>query len=375
MREVGVALGERSYGITIGSGVIAKSEWWDANAPEAVIAIVTDQRVGPLYLETVASALERQGKRVVRIVIDAEEAHKDWASLDAIVEALLRAHCDRHVLIVALGGGVIGDLAGFAAACYLRGVAYIQVPTTLLAQVDSSVGGKTGINHRRGKNMIGAFYQPRAVLVDVATLASLPRREFVAGLAEVIKHGAVADALYLGSVERELDALLAHDERALIGTIARSCEIKAAVVAGDEREAGRRAILNFGHTFGHAIEAGLGFGVWLHGEAVAAGMVQAAQLSSRVGSLEQAEVARLVELIVRAGLPDAAPDLGAARWLELMALDKKSASGAPRFVLLRGLGEAYVAAVDEAPLAAVLAATATVPLGAAQRFARAGAAA
>lgn len=369
MRGVSVALEERSYLISLGAGVLCDRLWWQANAPEAVVAVITDRRVARHYLEPLVSSLEALGKRVVPIVIEGGEARKDWSSLDALFEALLRARCDRHVLVVALGGGVIGDLAGFAAASYLRGVAFIQVPTTLLAQVDSSIGGKTGINHPLGKNMIGAFYQPRAVLIDVATLSSLSERQFAAGMAEVIKHGAVASEPYLATLEDRLDALLAREPATLIDLIAQSCEIKAAVVAADERESGRRAILNFGHTFGHAIEAGLGFGVWLHGEAVAAGMVQAARLSVDQGTLGAREAARLSELIGRCGLPRVAPDLGEARWLELMALDKKAAGGAPRFVLLNGIGHAYVGAVDEAIVRGVLTASATLALETARALA------
>jgi 3-dehydroquinate synthase len=367
VRSIDVALGERSYAITLGSGILTLRSWWQAVARENTIAIVSDQRVAPHYLEQLSTVLRQLGRRVVPVVVAAGEPEKNWGTLDAIHGALLGAGCDRHTLIVALGGGVIGDLAGFAAATYQRGVPFVQVPTTLLAQVDSSIGGKTGINHALGKNMVGAFYQPRAVLIDVATLATLPARELAAGMAEVIKHAAVADESYLTRVEKCLDQLLDGDGELLIDVIARSCEIKAEVVAADERESGRRAILNFGHTFGHAIEAGLGYGTWLHGEAVACGMVQGAHLSRQVGSLAAADVARLEALLDRCRLPVRAPDLGIERWLELMARDKKAAEGAPRFVLLRGLGDAYVEPVAAEIVREVLLATASVPVSAALR--------
>ncbi len=266
------------------------------------------------------------------------EENKRWETLNIIFNALLENACDRDTLLFALGGGVVGDMTGFAASCYLRGVPFVQIPTTLLAQVDSSVGGKTGINHPLGKNMIGAFYQPQLVICDLNTLKTLPHRELSAGLAEVIKYGPIADMAFFEWLEANMDLLLAMDMDALAHAVKRSCEIKAHVVGQDERESGIRAILNFGHTFGHAIEAGLGFGVWLHGEAVGCGMVMAAHLSQRLGLVEMAFVHRLTVLISRAGLPIRGPALGAARYLELMRVDKKAKGGEIRFVLIDGPG-------------------------------------
>ena len=272
---------------------------------------------------------------------DGEQA-KDWRTLERVFDALLAARCGRDTVIVALGGGVVGDLAGFAAAVYQRGVPFIQVPTTLLAQVDSSVGGKTAINHPRGKNMVGAFHQPLAVISDTSTLDTLPERELRAGLAEVIKHGLILDRVFTDWLDANLPALLAREPRALAHAVRRSCELKAQVVAADERETGLRAILNFGHTFGHAFEAGVGYGEWLHGEAVAAGMVMAAELSVRAGTLPRTDATRVHELLARAGLPVAGPALAAERILELMQVDKKAAAGRIRFVLLSAIGAAEV---------------------------------
>jgi 3-dehydroquinate synthase len=259
-----------------------------------------------------------------------------------IFDALLTEKCDRKTTLVALGGGVIGDMTGFAAAAYMRGVPFIQVPTTLLAQVDSSVGGKTGINHPLGKNMIGAFYQPLAVVADTETLNSLPPRELSAGLAEVIKHGAIIDANFFEWIEQNIQKLVARDAAALAYAIQRSCEIKADVVRQDEREGGLRAILNFGHTFGHAIEAGLGYGEWLHGEAVGCGMVMAADLSHRLGYIDAQAKARVTALVQAAGLPTVAPDLGLERWVDLMEVDKKNEGGAIKFILLKPLGKTLI---------------------------------
>ena len=284
------------------------------------------------------------------------EAHKDWPTLNLIFDRLLAKGCDRHTVLFALGGGVVGDMTGFAAACYMRGVPFVQVPTTLLAQVDSSVGGKTAINHPAGKNMIGAFYQPQRVVCDLDTLRTLPARELRAGLAEVIKYGPIADAGFLDWIEARLDDLLAGDADALAHAVRRSCEIKAWVVGQDERESGLRAILNFGHTFGHAIESGLGYGQWLHGEAVACGMVMAAQLSVRLGLVPDALAARLQRLIERAGLPVRGPALGADRYLELMRVDKKAQAGEIRFVLVDEPGRAVLRAAPDALVREVLAA-------------------
>jgi shikimate kinase / 3-dehydroquinate synthase len=293
---------------------------------------------------------------VVEIVLPDGEEHKTWSSLMQVFDALLANKCDRKTTLVALGGGVIGDLTGFAAASYMRGVPFVQIPTTLLAQVDSSVGGKTGINHPLGKNMIGAFYQPRVVLADTATLDTLPARELSAGLAEVIKHGAILDAAFFDWIEQNIGKLVAREPAALAHAIARSCEIKAEVVRQDEREGGLRAVLNFGHTFGHAIEAGLGYGTWLHGEAVGCGMVMAADLSQRLGLVDAATVERVRALVKAAGLPAVAPDLGAERWIELMEVDKKNEGGAIRFILLKPLGSPSIASVPREVLLATLAA-------------------
>ena len=337
MESLSLALGSRSYPIHIGAGLIDRRELY-APYLHGSAAIVTNKVVAPLYLQRVRKALG--DVRSCEIVVEDGEQAKDWATLDRVFDALLAARIGRDGLVIALGGGVVGDLAGFAAATYQRGVPFLQVPTTLLAQVDSSVGGKTAVNHARGKNMIGAFHQPLAVIADLDTLDSLPDRELRAGLAEVIKHGAALDAAFLGWLEQNMKKLLARDRAALTHAIRRSCELKAAIVAEDERESGVRAVLNFGHTFGHAIETATGFGPWLHGEAVAAGMVMAARLSARAGYLPSADAARIEGLIKLAGLPTKAPRLAPERWRELMAVDKKAAGARVRFVLLHGLGHA-----------------------------------
>lgn len=353
-----VELGERSYPITIGPGLLddrallARHIGGDGGKA----AIVTNTTVAPLYLERVAAALRADGREVIEIVLPDGEEYKTWASLNLVYDALLAHKCDRKTTVVALGGGVIGDLAGFAASSYMRGVPFVQVPTTLLSQVDSSVGGKTGINHPLGKNMIGAFYQPRAVIADTSTLDTLPPRELAAGLAEVIKHGAILDAAYFDWIEANIGKLLAREPEAMAYAIARSCEIKAEVVRKDEREGGLRAVLNFGHTFGHAIEAGLGFGTWLHGEAVGCGMVMAADLSARLGLVDAATVERVRNLVKAAGLPTVAPDLGLERWIELMAVDKKNEGGAIKFILLKPLGGPSITTVPPEILEATLAA-------------------
>jgi 3-dehydroquinate synthase len=315
-----------------------------ANLKAPLVAIVSNDTVAPLYLSGLSGDLRSKGVRVTEIILRDGEEFKNWQTLNRIFDVLLENRCERATTIIALGGGVIGDLAGFAAASYQRGVPFIQVPTTLLAQVDSSVGGKTGINHPLGKNMIGAFYQPRLVLADTDTLKTLPDRELHAGLAEVIKYGLIRDLPFFEWLELNMDKLLARDTEALIYAIERSCANKADVVAEDEHEAGVRALLNLGHTFGHAIEAGLGYGNWLHGEAVAAGMVMAAELSRRMGWLADTDFARTVALLQRAGLPTQGPALGADRYLELMALDKKVAAGKLRLVLLRKIGEGVISA-------------------------------
>ncbi|HNQ56294.1 MAG: 3-dehydroquinate synthase [Rhodocyclaceae bacterium] len=347
MRTLTVALDARSYPIHIGAGLVARADLLLAHLKAPLAAIVSNETVAPLYLTGFASALRDQGVRVTEILLPDGEEHKNWQTLNRIFDALLENRCERATTIIALGGGVVGDLAGFAAATYQRGVPFIQLPTTLLSQVDSSVGGKTGINHPLGKNMIGAFYQPRLVLADTDTLKTLPERELSAGLAEVIKYGLIRDLAFFEWLEANMEKLRARDPEALTHAIECSCRNKAEVVAEDETETGVRALLNLGHTFGHAIEAGLGYGEWLHGEAVAAGMVMAAELSRRIGWLSQADVARTAALLRRAGLPVRGPVLGADRYMALMALDKKVASGKLRLILLEALGKGVIR--DDAP--------------------------
>lgn len=344
-----VELGERSYPIVIGRGLIDGGFDLSPYIKGSDCLIVSNDTVAPLYLEKVAAGLV--DKSVSRCELPDGEVHKTLSTMERILDTLVESGANRDTTIVALGGGVVGDIAGFAAACYLRGVAFIQIPTTLLAQVDSSVGGKTGVNHPGGKNFIGAFHQPQIVLIDTDTLYTLPERELKAGLAEVIKYGAICDVEFFAWLEENLDALLGKDAEAMAHAIKRSCELKAEVVAEDEREAGRRAILNFGHTFGHAIEHSLGYGEWLHGEAVAAGMVMAARLSG----LNVADTARLVNLIQRAGLPVEAPKIAGADWMRAMGMDKKVKNKTLRFVLLRALGDAYVSSeIDASRLANIV---------------------
>jgi 3-dehydroquinate synthase len=339
-----VELGSRSYPIHIGAGLIDEAALYAPHVRGRCAALVTNETVAPLYAERVEAALARAGAlRGPRIVLPDGEAFKDWQHLDNIFAALLEARADRASVLVALGGGVVGDMAGFAAAAYQRGIAHLQVPTTLLAQVDSSVGGKTAINHPLGKNMIGAFHQPAAVIADTATLASLPAREFAAGMAEVIKHGAIRDLEFLAWIEREAQALRRRDAEALSHAIRRSCEIKAAVVQADEREAGVRALLNFGHTFGHAIESAAGYGNWLHGEGVATGMALAARFSARLGRIPAADADRLVALLKRFELPVEPPKFPVDTWLEYMGRDKKNQGGRITLILLDRLGAAAVA--------------------------------
>ncbi len=340
MQTISVSLGARSYPIHIGAGLLGDARLYAPFAKGKRVAVVTNPVVAPLHLENLQRALEEAGAQSVPVLIEDGEQAKSWASLDRVIEALLAARLGRDALLVALGGGVVGDLAGFAAAVYQRGIPFIQVPTTLLAQVDSSVGGKTAINHPRGKNMVGAFHQPLAVIADVATLDTLPDRELRAGIAEVIKHGFILDLPFVAWLEANIEKLLARDRAALEYAVQRSCELKAQVVAADEREGGRRAILNFGHTFGHAIEAGAGYGEWLHGEAVGTGMLMAAELSARAGTLRRDDAERVKALIARAGLPLRGPKLAIERYLELMQVDKKTEAGKVRFILLDGLGRA-----------------------------------
>lgn len=335
-RTLTVDLGDRSYPIIIGSDLLASGFDLSAFLPGDDCLVVSNETVAPLYFEQFSACLG--DKKVVLAELPDGEAFKTVATAESVLDKLVASRANRDTTVIALGGGVVGDIAGFAAACYLRGVAFIQVPTTLLAQVDSSVGGKTGVNHPQGKNLIGAFHQPNLVLIDTATLETLPDRELRAGLAEVIKHGAMADAEFFGWLEGNMNELLSRDADALSYAITRSCEIKSAIVADDEREAGRRALLNYGHTFGHAIENSLGYGEWLHGEAVAAGMIMAATMSN----IEQSEQERLKNLIDAAGLPTVAPEVGAARLREAMFMDKKVKASKLRFVLLRSLGDAYL---------------------------------
>ena len=348
MRTLDVELGARRYPIHIGSGLLARPDLVLPYVSGTRVAIVTNATVAPLYLEAVSAAVGAH--QPLPIVLPDGEQYKTLDTLSRVVDAMLAGRCDRRTTIIALGGGVVGDLAGFAAACYQRGVPFIQIPTTLLAQVDSSVGGKTAVNHARGKNMIGAFYQPRAVIVDTDTLRTLSERELRAGVAEVIKYGLIRDAEFFGWLEANLDRVLARDAGALGYVIERCCRHKADVVAADETETGIRAILNFGHTFGHAIETTLGYGAWLHGEAVAVGMVMAAEVSRRLGTLSAADVARIERLLARAGLPLRLPAaLETGRLLEAMAVDKKVADGKLRLVLLQGIGGAVI--TDQVPAA------------------------
>jgi 3-dehydroquinate synthase len=353
--RVEIQLGERSYPILIGSGLLGEPGHFDAVPAASAALIVSNTTVAPLYAQALRETLAGRFQAVHVLELPDGEAHKDWPTLNLIFDALLGHGCDRKTVLFALGGGVVGDMAGFAAASYMRGVPFVQVPTTLLAQVDSSVGGKTAINHPLGKNMIGAFYQPRLVLCDLSTLATLPARELSAGLAEIIKYGPIYDMDFFDWIEAHIDALTARDPAALAHAVRRSCEIKAAVVGQDERETGLRAILNFGHTFGHAIEAGLGYGEWLHGEAVGCGMVLAARLSQRLGGVDEAFVQRLSALVERAGLPVVAPALGADRYLELMRIDKKSEAGEIRFVVIDRPGSAAMRSAPDAMVREVLA--------------------
>jgi 3-dehydroquinate synthase len=357
MITVNVDLGDRAYPIHIGPGLIDDTACFAPHITGSSIAIVTNTTVEPLYGERLRRALAPLGKKISTVVLPDGESHKQWETLNLIFDHLLLQHADRKTTLIALGGGVVGDMTGFAAACYMRGVPFIQVPTTLLAQVDSSVGGKTGINHPHGKNMIGAFYQPQAVIADTATLRTLPPRELAAGLAEVIKHGLIADAGFFAWIEANIAALNQCDDAAIIHAVRVSCEIKSRVVAADEREGGVRAILNFGHTFGHAIEAGLGYGEWLHGEAVGCGMLMAADLSQRLGLLDAAARERIVRVVAAAHLPLRAPELGEARYIDLMSVDKKAEAGAVKFILLDGVGHARITGVDDAQVRATLAAS------------------
>jgi len=342
MQTLQVALGDREYPIHIGRGIIQKAELILPHLRRNQVAIVTNTTVAPLYLEKLAQPLRDAGVGVIEIILPDGEAYKNSETLNLIYDALLQNRCERSTTLIALGGGVIGDLTGYAAATYLRGVPFIQIPTTLLSQVDSSVGGKTGINHPLGKNMIGAFYQPKLVLADIDTLQTLPPREFSAGVAEVIKYGLIRDADFFDWLEINMSELMKLDEAVITYAIYRSCKNKAEVVMADEHEAGERALLNLGHTFGHAIENAMGYGVWLHGEAVAAGTMLAADLSQRMGWLKSDEVNRVHALLSASGLPVRAPNLGAKKYLDLMGMDKKVVEGKIRLVLQQGIGKAVI---------------------------------
>ena len=352
-QTISVDLGDRSYPIIIGNGLLDGgldlSEF--VSGPNCLI--VSNETVAPLYLDRILPNFN--GKNIATLALPDGEAHKTVATMQIILDKLVTSRANRDTTVVALGGGVVGDIAGFAAACYMRGVAFIQIPTTLLAQVDSSVGGKTGVNHPEGKNLIGAFHQPQVVMIDIETLETLPDRELKAGLAEVIKYGAICDKEFFAWLEQNMSALLAKEPAALVHAVRRSCELKAKVVAEDERESGRRAILNFGHTFGHAIEHCLGYGEWLHGEAVAAGMVMAAELSG----LNKSDAERLRSLIVAAGLPVLPPAIDADDWLRAMGMDKKVQHSQLRFVLLKTLGDSHItSSYDETRLQQIIGADA-----------------
>ena len=350
-----VSLAERSYPIHIGHGLMGREELLAPVLKRKKVIVVSNTTVAPLYFEQFAKTLGRLGVQAVPVILPDGEQYKNWETLNLIFDGLLREHCERSTTLIALGGGVIGDMGGFAAACYQRGMPFIQVPTTLLSQVDSSVGGKTAINHPLGKNMIGAFYQPRLVLADISTLDTLPDRELRAGLAEVIKYGLIRDNAFFDWLEENIERLLAREEDALIYAVHRSCANKAEVVAADEREQGERALLNLGHTFGHAIETGLGYGNWLHGEAVSVGTLIAAELSSEMGWLQRSDIDRIESIFVRAGLPVRGVPLGPDRFLELMRHDKKVEDGRMRLVLLKEIGQAVLTDVasDAEMLAAI----------------------
>jgi len=354
VQTVNVDTGRERYEILIGSGLLEQPEAWLGLPKASHAVVVSNVTIAPLWADRLMQTLRPHYPKLTVLNLPDGEAHKDWPALNSIFNHLLEHAADRKTVLFALGGGVVGDVTGFAAGCYMRGVPFVQVPTTLLAQVDSSVGGKTAINHALGKNMIGLFYQPQRVVCDLDTLQTLPQREFIAGMAEVIKYGPIADEAFLAWIEEHLDALLAREPQALAYAIRRSCEIKADVVGQDEKEGGLRAILNFGHTFGHAIESGLGYGQWLHGEAVGCGMRMATDLSVRLGLVPPAALERMHTLLVRAGLPVRAPDLGADVYLDWMGRDKKAEAGDIRFVVLQALGRAVVRKAPEAVVREVL---------------------
>lgn len=341
-QKIKVNLGDRSYNIHVGNGLADLCKLLVEHIPNKRVAIISNEIVAPLYLQKLQGELANSGIENVSVILPDGEKYKNIDTLNHIYNELLKNRCERSTPIIALGGGVVGDISGFAAATYLRGVPLLQIPTTLLSQVDSSVGGKTGINHELGKNMVGAFYQPQIVIADVNTLATLPDRELSAGLAEVIKYGLIRDISFMCWLEENMDALIMRDSGALTYAVTQSCKHKAEVVEADERESGERALLNLGHTFGHAIESGMGYGVWLHGEAVAAGTIMAADLSCRMGWLTAADVARVRNLFERAKLPVFSPNLGKEKYLNIMGMDKKVEGGKIRFVLLKSLGHAVI---------------------------------
>lgn len=339
MKTMQVQLGDRSYPIYMGAKSLSSPELLTRHIKSKQVVIVTNETIAPLYLKQVSNHLHEYQLEVV--VLPDGEQYKTLSTMDSIFSALLAKRFSRNATLIALGGGVVGDISGFAAACYQRGIPFIQIPTTLLAQVDSSVGGKTGVNHALGKNMIGAFYQPQCVIIDVNVLETLDDRQFSAGLAEVIKYGLIRDAKFFAWVEANIESILAREQDALTYIIQQSCQNKAEIVAADEKESGIRAILNLGHTFGHAIETGMGYGSYLHGEAVAIGTCQAADLSRRLGWLDSADVIRIEVLFKKAGLPIEPPaTLSAQEYINLMAVDKKNVDGDIRLILLKKIGEA-----------------------------------
>jgi len=349
MNTLTVELGERSYPIFIGQGLLGKPELLTQHVRGRQVMVVTNETIAPLYLDTVRGIFSEF--ELATVILPDGEQYKNLDTLNLIFTALLENKFNRGCTLVALGGGVVGDITGFAAASYQRGVAFLQIPTTLLAQVDSSVGGKTGVNHPLGKNMIGAFHQPACVLIDTNTLDTLDDRQLAAGLAEVIKYGLIRDAAFFDWLEENIGLLKARDKQALARAIERSCALKAEIVAADERESGQRALLNLGHTFGHAIETGTGYGTWLHGEAVATGMLMAADLSARHGWLSAEAVTRTGKLLQQANLPTRPPDeMDAARFLELMAVDKKVVDGGLRLILLKDIGDAIMTGDFDADL-------------------------
>ena len=342
MRTLTVDIKDQPYPIHIGAGLLDRADLITPHLAQKRVAIVTNTTVGPLYSARLRAALAASGVESFEIVLPDGEIHKNWQTLNQIFDQLIEKRCERKTTLIALGGGVVGDMTGFAAATYQRGVPYIQIPTTLLAQVDSAVGGKTAINHPQGKNMIGAFYQPKLVLADTQTLDTLPQREFSAGMAEVIKYGLIRDLPFFEWLETNMEKIMAREPEALVHAIYESCRNKAEVVTQDERETGIRAILNLGHTFGHAIETATGYGTWLHGEAVGMGIVMAADLSMRRSDLGKHDCARIKALLVQANLPVTTPNLGVDKYLELMSADKKVESGNIRFVLLERVGQASI---------------------------------